>query len=179
MSGSQFMPGIKNALDWEYFDENTIATGAVSSSFFDNTAAKTEQQTNFPTNGQLPAGQRFRCDAVSVWILPNNAAVFLTVRDVVEVQIARLDFKLNNVNQFESHPGRLPAGAGVQVDVSAAANVVQNGWSCIFNKRWFKRPIWVDHARLQILIRFLPAVTLATSAIVRVYMEGQLSRNPS
>lgn len=169
-----------NRLTWWFWDENSIATAATSSSYFSNTAGKTEQQSNFPTNGQLPAGQRFRVDYIGFWIQQLSGATPATPRDVNELMLARVDFKVNNQSQLEGRLGQFPMGIGaIQNQALAAINNVEFGLSVASNIRVLRNPIYLDAQRIELLVRFLPAVTLAQTTTVTAFLGGELQRNPS
>lgn len=161
-----------NKVDWDYFDELTIANGATTASFFTNTAGKTPQQTNFPTNGQLPAGTRFVCRGIAFAVLPMTAAAALILRDVLEVVIGRADLLLNNKPQHEAHPWRFGPGGGLQVDVTAAAAAIGNGFPAVSNIRRFETPVYIEGQRVEVKMTWTPGVTLATSAVTRCYLIG-------
>lgn len=169
----------QNKLAWSFFDTQTIATGAVAATWFANTAGATAQNSNFPTNGQLPSGQRFVIRAIAFQVMPLNAATPLIVRDVHEVLIGKLTLNLNDQPQWEGHGYICPAGAGLDVAVTANANQVQNGWPLSSNVRPLDPPVYVDGQRIALVAAYNPAVTLATSAIVRCYLHGTLFRDPS
>lgn len=171
--------GIQQKLDFTFFDTQTIATGAVAATFFANTAGATAQNSNFPTNGQLPSGQRFVARTLQVFVFPLNGATAMTIRDVLEVGIGRMDLFLNTVPMFEGHPIDCPAGMGLQVDLTALTSAINNGMPMTGNVRRLDPPIYIRGQRVSVQMSFNPAITLATSAIVRVLMAGTLYRDAS
>jgi len=85
-------------LQLPYYDTITLATGAVSGSFFkSSTSSKTLAQTNMTIPNQIPQGQKLQVHAFQCSITPAAALTQLTIADLNTFLIdTYVEFKISN-----------------------------------------------------------------------------------
>ncbi len=173
--------GLKEVLDYEFYDSVTIASAATTTSKLFATASTDLAISNFVGQGQMPSGQ-----ALLVQYLRVAFAPACTVADAQALSIGvAVQFVLENSKKYaEGLARQFPAGVGVTVESfsgittpTAGASLGNNGVAALNNVYRFRRPV-VLHSQQPFFISLQAlAPTLAATTRVMVYIGGVYVRN--
>ncbi len=173
--------GLKEVLDYSFYDSVTIATGATTRSTLFSTIGTDVATSNFVGSGLMPSGQAF--------LITGLRALFqigTTFADTIALMKGvSLELTLESSKKYvQGLLQQFPAGLGATCESfsgittpTAGLSAGNNGAPVIQNRYTFKRPV-VLHSQqpFQVVLQAL-APTLTNTTRVFVYLDGVYVRN--
>jgi len=173
--------GLKEVLDFEFYDSTTVANGASTTTNLFAAASTDIATSNFIGAGVMPTGQALLIQTMRVVFAPS-----CTVADMQALQLGvSLSLVLENSKKYaEGLAMQFPCGYGPGVQSfsgittpTAGASMGTNGLPAINNVFRFRRPVTL-HAQQPFkvaLTRLAP--TMAATTRVFVFLGGVYVRN--
>jgi hypothetical protein len=176
------VPGLKEVLDYTFYDSASIATGATSTSALFQSASTNIANSNFVGNGQMPSGQAFLVR--SLRFIP---AIGTAGADVVAAMKGfQVQFLLENSKKyFDGLAQFLPAGIGATLEYIAGTTAPLStgishgnaGVPVLGNIYRFTRPV-VLHTLQPFTVNLIALnPTLVATTRFYVAMDGVYVRN--
>lgn len=171
------------AITQPLYDGQTIATGASTTSFFQNPNGRSRFFTNLETAGSLTWPKRYSVKAFR--IVPSPAAAAQNVQNFYAN--GYFVFRVGEKDYFTSPLHLLTPGVGLQVwnilGAAAAAapaaglNVAQNGEPNHRNIYILQHSVWLPSVQnFRAIVEMLSTFTTSASIDVWTYLEGELFR---
>ncbi len=168
--------GLKEVLDYEFYDSASFGTGATTTSKLFAAASTDLAVSNFIGAGQMPSGQALLVQTLRVSFAPNTSPA-----DCQALQIGiAVQFVLENSKKYaEGLARQFPAGVGTTIESfsgittpTAGVAVGNNGVAALNNVYRFRRPV-VLHSQQPFFISLQAlAPTLSATTRVMVYIGG-------
>ncbi len=173
--------GLKEVLDFTFYDSTTFATGATNKATLFAAASTDVATSNFVGQGQMPSGQAFLVTGLRSFFQTGT-----TVADCLALMRGiSLEFVLESSKKYcQGLLQQFPAGMGATIESfsgittpTAGVSIGNNGVPVIANSYRFKRPV-VLHSQQPFQVNMTAlAPTLANTTRVFVYLDGVYVRN--
>ena len=172
------IPGVINDLDQPLYYRAGIPASANTLVSFFTAASGDKQVTNVASPRQLPGANRFDCWALRMYVHPlgSAAGVPLTRIEMGGIQLAHLEFKVDDVVQFETLCLDCPGAAGMGgffVDGAAEDTCLLNGSESRLAFRRFNKAIKIGKGQqFEVNLKWNTAFTPTSAAYAICFLDG-------